>query len=308
MSAIVEHAVRLAKHDLPVFPLRDDKRPTCPHGFKDATRDPHAVAALWRRYPGSLIGVPTGAFSGLDALDGDERHGGFDWLFTSVSRLPVTRIHATRSGGVHVLFHHAAGVRNTASKIAPGIDIRGDGGYIVWWPTTGLAVENANVIADWPPKLLELIRRAPSPPARPIVTPHPGTITDRRIAGFLAAHLRNVSNAAEGTKHFTLRNTAIVLGGHAHLLGLTDEQLVERLIGALPDTVEDWNLARETAAWGIRAGRQKPLEFEDRPWNRTSSRRPPPAVSEADYGPVRSVWPIAVQAAASPPTGGSGDA
>jgi hypothetical protein len=130
MSAVVEHAVRLAKHGLPVFPLSEEKRPICPSGFKDAVRDPDAVVTLWHRYPGSLIGVPTGTVSGIDVLDSDERHSGFDWLFSSVSRLPITRIHATRSGSVHVLFRHANGVRNSAGKIAPGMDVRGDGGYV----------------------------------------------------------------------------------------------------------------------------------------------------------------------------------
>ena len=169
MSAVVEHAVRLAKHGLPVFPLSEEKRPICPSGFKDAVRDPDAVVTLWHRYPGSLIGVPTGTVSGIDVLDSDERHSGFDWLFSSVSRLPITRIHATRSGSVHVLFRHANGVRNSEGKIAPGMDVRGDGGYVVWWPATGLAVENASIIADWPPELLELVRRAAPPPPRPVI-------------------------------------------------------------------------------------------------------------------------------------------
>ena len=57
-----------------VFPCRNDKRPACPHGFKDAVSEPGAVADLWRRFPGPLIGVATGLMSGLFVLDLDIKH------------------------------------------------------------------------------------------------------------------------------------------------------------------------------------------------------------------------------------------
>jgi hypothetical protein len=65
---------------LPVFPCRADKRPTCPDRFKGAVRDPDAIRALWRRHPGELVGVPTGAASGINACDVDPRHDGDRWL------------------------------------------------------------------------------------------------------------------------------------------------------------------------------------------------------------------------------------
>jgi hypothetical protein len=58
---------------LPIFPCRSDKRPTCPHGFKDAVADPKAVERLWSLYPGPLIGVATGAISGIDVIDTRQR-------------------------------------------------------------------------------------------------------------------------------------------------------------------------------------------------------------------------------------------
>ncbi len=55
-----------------VFPCRvHDKRPTCPHGFRQASNDPAEIARLWRRYPGGLIGIATGQASGIDVLDID---------------------------------------------------------------------------------------------------------------------------------------------------------------------------------------------------------------------------------------------
>jgi hypothetical protein len=34
-----------------VFPCRADKSPACPHGFRDASRDPAAILQLWHHWP-----------------------------------------------------------------------------------------------------------------------------------------------------------------------------------------------------------------------------------------------------------------
>src|SRR5262249_12053469 len=119
---------------LPAFPLRIDKRPACPRGFHAATIAPLGLRELWRRYPGPLVGVPTGERSGLDVLDIDApRHPeAAEWLTAHLDRLPLTRIPRTRSGGLHLLYLHAAGLRCWTSRPVSGIDGRGDGGYIVW--------------------------------------------------------------------------------------------------------------------------------------------------------------------------------
>ena len=62
----------LAGKPLPCFTCRFDKRPTTPHAFKDGTSDPEAFEKLSAQYPGTLIGVPTGAHE-LSPNLGDER-------------------------------------------------------------------------------------------------------------------------------------------------------------------------------------------------------------------------------------------
>jgi hypothetical protein len=133
----------------PAFPCDRDKRPACPRGFKDATLPEAGLATLWARHPGELIGVPTGPASGVAVLDVDRDKGGGEWWAASKARLPSTRLHRTRSGGLHCVFRHRPGLRCSASQIAPGVDVRAEGGYVVWWPATGLQVLD-RPIAEWP--------------------------------------------------------------------------------------------------------------------------------------------------------------
>jgi hypothetical protein len=66
--------------ELPIFPCRADKKPTCPGGFYAASADPRIIDKLWRLWPGPLTGVPTGETSGLAVLDVDVKNNGEAWL------------------------------------------------------------------------------------------------------------------------------------------------------------------------------------------------------------------------------------
>ena len=61
-----------------------------------------------------------------------------------------TRPHRTRSGGLHLIFGHYDGLKCSAGKIARGVDVRADGGYILWWPAAGLPMLSDAPIAPWP--------------------------------------------------------------------------------------------------------------------------------------------------------------
>jgi hypothetical protein len=148
--------------------------------------------------------------------------------------------------------------------------VRGEGGYIIMPPSQGFSVIDDAPIAAWPAWLLEVVRRSPEQPRRPAIAPDPGRITDARLDGLLRSLLARVSAAPEGSKHHTLRATARSLGGYATLLPYSDEQLIELLLDALPDTVADWKLARRTAEWALQKGRSEPLTLDERPL-------PPPA-------------------------------
>jgi Bifunctional DNA primase/polymerase, N-terminal len=143
---------------LPIFPCRANKRPACPHSYQQAAIHPDDIAELFRRYPGPLIGVPTGSASGIDVVDIDPRHGGDRWLAKHRDRIPQTRTHETPSGGLHLLFRHTVGLRCSAGRIAPGVDVRSTGGYVIWWPAQLCRVLVEGPSTEWPEWLLDLAR------------------------------------------------------------------------------------------------------------------------------------------------------
>ncbi len=121
-------AVRLAESGIPTFPVKQDKTPDTAHGYKDATTNPTRIAYFFRK-PGLLLGMPTGLRSNIDVIDEDPKNGG---NLADLGSLPMDVVAQTRSGGRHVFFKHRDGIRNTTG-LRPGIDVRGEGGYVVLW-------------------------------------------------------------------------------------------------------------------------------------------------------------------------------
>lgn len=134
LTSEIRTALAVAR-DYPVFPCDGiSKSPLTKTGFKEATQDAEIVARWWRRYPQALIGVPTGSLSGLVAIDCDPKSG--DWFQRHRAKLGTFRMHRTRRGK-HLLYQYPEGSGIRISKSSDTIDVRGEGGYVVWWPAHG---------------------------------------------------------------------------------------------------------------------------------------------------------------------------
>lgn len=189
-TTTIDYAFHYASLGIPVLPLhymmpsgacscgeakpcKKGKHPfgrLAPHGLTDATTDTATIRQWFDGKPYN-IGICTGTASRIFVLDRDDRDGGDQSLADledTHSKLPTTLTQRT-GNGVHYLFHLPPDqpIKNSAKKLAPGLDIRGVGGYIVAAPSVH---ENGNTytwldcdlptreqIADAPSWLLDLI-------------------------------------------------------------------------------------------------------------------------------------------------------
>jgi hypothetical protein len=218
---LVAQAVALG---LPVFPCDGGKKPLTARGFKDASRAPAAIRRMFRHPAAAMIGVPTGAQSGFVAIDIDVKDGraGMAWLEAHRSAIPETRMHETRSGGRHLLFLAPDGVKTrcSASAIGRGVDVRGDGGYVIVPASPGYTVVEKAQPAEMPAWLIELTRaqeKAPRPAVLDIDLAQPVYDDDTLGTPYglkaLAGECDAVRNAHHGQKHVTLNRAAYAVGG-----------------------------------------------------------------------------------------------
>lgn len=123
-----------------VIPLRHgEKRPLVrwePYQKQAASEE--EMRSWFARWPDANIGVVTGRISRLVVVDVDPAHGGADSLARLEpvhGALPRTVAASTGGGGWHFYFRHPGGVLRNRVGLAAGIDLRGDGGYVVAPPS-----------------------------------------------------------------------------------------------------------------------------------------------------------------------------
>lgn len=275
---------------VPVFPCDGAKRPLTAHGFKDATTDPAAIRLMFKNPMAVMIGVPTGAIVGWIVVDVDVKDGaqGAAWLDANSHRMVQTRTIRTGSGGLHLYFRWPdQAVKNSASKIAPGIDVRGDGGYVIVPPSPGYAIADNAPIADAPDWLLPALLPppAPEPGPAPLLSLRPVHRDSLSILGREALQQRcdQIRFASDGAKHRAINEAAFAVGGLVYSGHVTETEAIAALRDALASILprcKDARAAEKTLHRAFREGVNKPQNVdppeEDRPlapavWNITQA-------------------------------------
>jgi len=129
LAAALDYLAR----DYAIFPCKE-KMPLTEHGFKDATRDEKQIREWWAKWPNAQIGLPTGNKNSLFVLDEDSQQA---QEYAKQWNLPETLTVETRPGRKQLWFLQPAGLETKCSTeiLAPKIDTRGDGGYVIAPPS-----------------------------------------------------------------------------------------------------------------------------------------------------------------------------
>lgn len=134
MQAALYYAARFNFSVLPC--CERGKAPITPKGVKDATRDYEIIRQWWTQFPAANLGIACGAASGglvvLD-IDGPEGEESLRSLGRQFGELPVTPQVLTGKG-VQYYFRSVRELKNRV-RVAPGIDIRADAGYVLAPPS-----------------------------------------------------------------------------------------------------------------------------------------------------------------------------
>lgn len=136
MSEMLDAATQYAELGYAVFPcISGDKKPLTEHGCRDASLDIERITEWWTAWPGANVAIAT---DGLVVIDVDGE--GNQWQSDEPEKLlelAQAPLALTPSGGRHYIFRAPQGrrYRGSASRLAPQVDVRADGNYIVVAPS-----------------------------------------------------------------------------------------------------------------------------------------------------------------------------
>ena len=218
MGAILDAALEYAEAGYAVIPVkRADKAPYTTDGLSAATTDPNTIRTWWRWWPEANVAIVCGKVSGnLFVIDVDikpekGKHGDEELLKWQAEHgdFPETVRQRTGSGGEHQFFRYPdiALYLNKVDAL-PGIDIRGDGAYVVVAPSVyedgrvyqwenGISILDTVEVAEANEAVVDLLKLYPRERS-----------TDRSSARRELISMRNVP---EGSRNSVIYSAACAL-------------------------------------------------------------------------------------------------
>jgi RecA-family ATPase len=144
-----------------------------------ATRDPEEIRRDFEQWPDANVGIRTGAINNFFVVEGDTlaAHGKDGIASLAAMNLPDTLQSESPTGSIHYYFNHPGFyVTCSNSELAPGVDVKGDGGMVIAPPSVkpGVGVykwRNSLPRADAPDWLLNKIKPKPRPERAPAALP-----------------------------------------------------------------------------------------------------------------------------------------
>jgi hypothetical protein len=281
-------AVRLAAAGLAIFPLRaHDRHPLVAWG-QESTTDTATVTRWWTLYPQAVPGLDL-AKCGLAVLDGDRHNPKVDGVAAlrqllkqqtalQLSTVPMVR---TPRDGVHIYFAQVTpALTNRRGRLPIGVDIRGNGGFVVapgavltdgrcYAPLAGqpdlTLAFSAKTIPVVPPAVVALI----DPPRQHArrKTQRSGPVWPRERAYAKAALRRNAGElaaTAPGGRNQALNKAAFVLGTMVARDWISRDEVEDALRAAMArngyEADKGIKAIEATLASGLNAGMASPRD------------------------------------------------
>ena len=128
---ILQTALAYADRGFSVIPIRPDKKPFIKwESYQTTKASPEEIKSWFTKWPGAMIGICTGEISGLLVVDCDN-DGAYQKIQDLLPDSFVTCI-AKTPRGYHIYLIYPKGEQiSNAAGIMPGVDVRGQGGYII---------------------------------------------------------------------------------------------------------------------------------------------------------------------------------
>jgi hypothetical protein len=135
MSRSLESALQYEARGFSVIPVRPDKKPYIKwEPFQRRRAASNEIRKWWEDWSRAMIGIVTGSISGICAVDVDTQEG-FEAIQEYIPDSLVMPTYVTPSGGQHMIFQCPSPPLGNNSRIIPGCDFRGQGGYVIWPPS-----------------------------------------------------------------------------------------------------------------------------------------------------------------------------
>jgi hypothetical protein len=269
---VVSAALDYAARGFAVFPcLPRTKKPPWTGGFYRATTNPATIRRWWLARPDYNIGIATGVASGVWVLDVDGDAGATSLadLEAAHGPLPDTLI-SIASSGCHLWFCYTCPIPSSADRIGRGIDVRGDGGYMLAPPSVHpdgpvyrwMNDRSAAIAPDW---LIHLTRKpSPGPITSKIALATRSGCTDVYGQAALDHEIAALANTLKGSRNAALNRASfslhqLVAGGELDASEVRHRLIEAATANGLMTDPEDGPLSvQKTIASGARAGLRHP--------------------------------------------------
>lgn len=249
-----------------LLPLNGKSEPTWTP-FQIERADTDRIMVWWDTCPDGNVGIVTGAVSGVIVLDVDGPEGSDQLTGRDMPRTP----YVATGKGYHYYFKHPGFETANFARKLPGLDFRGDGGYVVAPPSihpsgsryAWAITPNQEPFADAPEWLVSLLREKDIRPAPPTNT------RPMQVGGSNAAYaskafqneLSKLQATGEGSRNHQLNASAFSLGQLVAIGELSESEVVSGLTSvALSIGLKGSEIAR-TIASGLEAGRLQPRDI-----------------------------------------------